>query len=412
MLGENLITSGALRVWPFDPAWPPEGRSVQETYTFQTEVIVSRSGREHRLAHRVTPRKEVQQSVLFDGERLRRFKDLMWAWQHRDLVMADLFRAIALPAAMPAGASALTLADPPAWLLPDTAVVLGRGEDQTYRVVETVIDGVVQFTAPVSQDWPAGTRLAPGMVGNLELQVDADRVTNTVAQGRVEFAVRPLYEVVQVPRAPDRLFDGREVFLRRPNWAESVTSALSHEVDILDYGTGPISRYAARNFGREITGATYLGGSRDETTALLDLFLRMHGQQGEFWMPTWEPDFLLRTGAPQGGTTLRVRGDSVVESYTGSTTHQAIFVRLNDGTLLLNTVASLAVIDDATGRDTLLTVVDGWPQAFAPEDVMMAGWLLLRRFATDTLAVEWLTDTLANVQINLMTLEALPEETV
>ncbi len=411
MLGENLATSGALKVWPFDPAWPPGGESVQETYTFQTEVITSRSGRESRLAHLVTPRKEVQQTVFLAGDKLRRYKDLMWAWQHRDVVLADIFREIALPAAMLAGDSTLDLAGPPEWLVPDAAVVLGHGEHQELLIVASVVGGVVTFLDPVSQDWPAGARMTPGLIGNLALQIDADRMTNEVAQGSLRFAVRPLYEVPRVPAAPELTFDGREVFTLRPNWAQGVSSALSHEVDILDYGTGPISRYAAVNFGREITGATYLGTNRERVNTLFDLFLRMHGQQGEFWMPTWEPDFALRSGATTGGTSLRVQGDGVVESYTGSSTHQAVFVKLNDGTLLLNTVASLAVIDDVDGRDSLLTLVDGWSQGFAPGDVVMAGWLLLRRFATDTLAIEWLTDRVANVQVNLMTLEALPEET-
>lgn len=408
--GPTYPPTGERTVWPFPVSWPPAGQSLQETYAFKTEVLTSRSGQEKRLARRAQPRRELRQSALLDGARLRRYKDLLWAWQYRDMVWPDIFRSVALPAEMPAGTDTLVMDDPPYWMLPGAAVVIGSGEQREALAIGGVAGDATYFTAGVTRDWPAGTLVYPGLIGNLAAQIDADRETNIHASADLRFRVRPLSEVPRPPGEPETVFDGREVFTLRPNWAESVSSTLAHEVDVLDYDTGPISRYAAVAFGREITGATYLGGTRAEADALLDLFLRLRGQQGEFWVPTWEPDFLLRSGGTTGEATLRVQGDSVVDAYAGSTVHRAVYVRLRNGTLLFARVLTITLVDDATGKDSLLTLTSAWGQSFATEDVVTAGWLLLRRLASDSLTLEWLTDSVANVQLSLMTLEALPEE--
>ncbi len=396
----NLEPQGAREVWPFAVDW---SKPYQIRYEFKTEIYVSRSGREQRSARRHSPRKRLEWRMVADGELLRRYKDLLWFWQPRDLVVPELTRRVSLPALWPAGSVSLDLTAAPDWLQPKGAVVVGDGVNRETLSVDSRVGDTITFQQLTQQSWPAGTRLYPGLVGNLPGQVSADRVTRDVATASVEFIVRPLSEVPRTPPAADLTFNGREVFLTRANWAAAVDSTLGHEVDELDYGTGPITRYIAVPFGVEITSATYVCEGQAQADALLDLFLRLRGQQGEAYLPTWEADFVLSDNVSAGSDRFPVAGTRLAERYDGRTTHQAIFVRLTDGTLLLRRVLGITVVGD----DSEIVVDSPWPVDLTPSTVALSGWLLARRLASDSLTVEWLTGGVAQVQLGWITVEDL-----
>lgn len=402
-----IVPPGPRRTWPFNPAWPPSGGTYEISYSFRTEVHTWRAGKETRIAHRTTPRKEIAQRVLLFGDRLREYKDFMWDGQHRNVVMPEVTRASRLHEDLPAEQQSFRLEELPYWVWPGGFVVFGDGPHREAILVSAVKGRTTAYlAAPTQRQWPAGTPIYPGRIGMLSSQVTAGRRTTEAASAEVSLKVFPLSEVPRQPDPPQALFDNRELFLRKPNWAEAVDSSLGHDVDVLDYNSGPVYRFVAVQFGYELTSATYLNRSRSEADDLLDLFLRMRGQQGEFYMPTWENDFRVVVGA--GGTsTLRVAGPRLYERYASSTTHKALFIQLKDGTVLPRRVLGIGPGPD---DDSLITVGAPWHTTLSPDNVMISGWLLLRRFATDNLTIEWLTDQVANAQINLMTLEDLPPE--
>ena len=408
--GPVVPPEGERRAWPFAIAWPPRGQRVQERYRYLTEIYASRSGRETRSARRSRPRKRLEFScVLHDGG--------LAAWQafvHRalvqNLVVPQSHLVRQLPAEMPQGTNALYLEDSPDWMLPGMAIVIGDGSRRETLTIGAVYGDLNYFSAGSQYPWPAGTPVYAGLTGVLDQAHDAELLTAMVARLGVTFHVRPLSEPAPAPAEPPLTFDGREVFLMRPNWVQPVSQSWVRPVDELDYEIGPTSRYSPVPFAADTLQATYVGATRDQVQAIVDLFHRMRGRQGEFYAPSWLPDLTLREGLTAGTATLRVQGTEVAETYAGSLTHRALFVRLRGGELLLRKVTSIGVIDDAQGNDSVINLASAWEQSVPASQVVMAGWLLLRRFASDDLTVEWRTAAVATVQFGMLTLEALPAE--
>ncbi|NAW33249.1 hypothetical protein [Halomonas alimentaria] len=408
--GPVVPPEGERRAWPFVIAWPPSGQNVQERYRYLTEIQVSRSGREYRAARRDSPRHALEFSaVLFEG-RLRDWQALVHRALVQPLVLPQHHTRLPLPADMPAGTDVLYLAEPPEWLLPGLDVILGDGPQREALTVIAVEGNLTFFAAGPAQTWPAGTPLYAGLVGVLEQAHQADLVTAEVATLEIAFQVRPLSEPTPAPGEPERIFNGREVFLMRPNWVQPVSQSWVRPVDELDYGTGPTTRYSPVPFAADTLQATYVGATRDQVQAIGDLFHRMRGRQGEFYAPSWLPDLPLREGLTAGATTLRVQGQQLAEAYAASLTHRAVFVRLAGGELLLRQVESIALVDDTQGRDSLITLDAPWAESVPESQIVMAGWLLLRRFASDDLTIEWRTSAVATMQFGMLTLEALPPE--
>lgn len=404
------VTGNRSKPWLFEPSWPPTGQTYRVTYSFKTEIIASHSGKEQRIALRTSPRKAVAYQCLLSGDMLRAFKDLMWQWQHRAFVLPELTRSVDTSEPQLPGTAEMVLAEVPSWLVPDAPVLVMHAGFNDLRTVASVDGGLVTFKTNATSTWPAGTRIYPALQGHVAPELRAARQTNAVAQLDLQFEVTPLSEpVIPVPAAT-HTFNGRELFLKRPNWAQAVDVQQGHESTTLDYDRGPVARFTPIEFGYEARKATYLNRNRAEAVEIIDFFGRMRGRQGEFYMPTWEYDFQPKGTAQALSMSLRVEGVTLAGSYGDSTVQKAVFVLMNDGTLITRQVQQITVVSDSQGEDSLITVDAPWDQVIDTNTVVMCGWMPVWRFMSDNLVVEWVTDTVAQVSLNMVTLEDLPPE--
>jgi hypothetical protein len=408
---ELPVTGNRAQMWMFGPNWPPSGQSYQISYSFLTEIIASRSGREQRIALRQSPRKSLNHQCLLNGDEFRAYKDLMWYWQHRSFITPELTRFADSPYGMAADATEMVFDSVPSWMIAGVALVLQYLSAREIRTVESVAAGLVTFKTSSATEWPTGTRLYPALSGNLATQVQANRRTNAVAEMDLRFDVTPLSEIwSDVPAAP-ATFNGRELFLKRPNWAQAVNSSMQHEVDLIDYDRGGIFRATPVLFGSDSRKAAYLNRNAQEAELLLDFFRRMSGRQGEFYMPTWEYDFEPKVTAASGSTAMRVAGTRLATMYGGSTVHKAMFIMLNSGVLIFRKVLSVMAVSDGDGDDSVITVDSSWGTSISTDTIVMSGWLPAWRLSSDALTFEWLTNSVAQVQMTMQTVEDLVVET-
>lgn len=392
-----------MALWTLEPNWPPAGQPYRVTYAFKTEVLTSHSGKEQRVALRSSPRKTLDFQVLLEGDGFRQFKDLSRASHHRGLLLPELTRFVTTTTLSSPG-NVLTLPFVPDWIRAGVTVWIQFLSASETHVVESVVGNDVTFSTLDAGAWPVGTKVYPLLVGYLAPELTVRKLTNAVGTVGTKFEVSPLSEPVIPLPAPSVVYNGREVFLKKPNWANSVEGRFGRDISVLDYGRGPVSRFYPVDFSSERTKATYLNRTGAEATELLNLFLRMRGQQGEFYAPTWEYDFKPAGTVLAGSSGMLIDSSTFADDYRFSTVHKNVFVQFNDGTVILRKVTAITPVVDGAQ----LQVDVAWGRTFTAADIAMCGWLLVRRFSSDTLVVEWLTDSVAQVVLNLTTLEDLP----
>lgn len=402
------VTGSRSKEWPLEPNWD---QSYKLTYSFKTEIITSRSGREQRIALRTAPRKELNYRSLAIGDRFNAAKDLLWQWQARTLTVPELTRFINSTAVMGSGQNVMAVDQTPPWLVEGLTVILRVDGVSEARTIASVGAGSVTFTSVSGTTWPVGVRLHPALSGYIATSTPLNRSTNAVATVSVNLKVTPLSEPWVAPGVATETFNGRELFLKRPNWAQEVSVNTQHSVDEIDFDRGAVARFTPIKFGTETRRALYLNRDASEAQSILDFFFRMRGRQGEFYMPTWEYDFVPVSAASPAGAALRVKGSRLADAYGQSTVHKAIFVLLNDGSLLFRKVLSVAHVTDLSGTDSVITVDQVWGVSFDASSIVMCGWMPVWRMASDDLTVEWLTNSVAQVQMSMQTLEDLPVET-
>lgn len=405
----TLTVSGVRgRLWPFLPNWSGGFREVWE---YKTEVITSRAGREQRMALRTTPRKTVEYASLIYEETRREFSRALDKYHHVDHVVADIPRHVVAVSEVPAIAGPVTVDEIPDWIDDNQVIVIVNGRDVNLRYVDTVDeDNNIITLKNDGAAMPAGSYICFGMVGNIDPNIQTRRLTNEAAEVVFRFRTSPGREDYLEPPAAAETYSGREVFLTKPNWSDPVSIDFERSVNEIDYGRGVITRFVPIPFGAHLFRATFTNRDYAAAKAIRDTFIRMRGQRGEFFMPTWEADMMMKLAAGSGTASIRIEGTEVAETYASHKVFKSIMVLMNDGTRYYRTATNAFTVDDVNGNDSILQLSATWPVTIEPEDVAMICWMPCCRFATDALTIDWLTDSKARMQLNIRTLEELTAE--
>lgn len=392
-------------IFPFGPNIRRSAYVVTREY--RTDIITSRSGREQRRALRQTPRKRIEYLAGVKGDCMRDFDRIMVTAQRNQLAIHERVRFVVLPIGLPGGNSSVIIDPVPSWIVADAVLMLANGNDYAFRTVQSVAGTTVTFTGFEATSWPAGTKLHPALYGYLEATIPTSLVSQRqgVVNVSVTFNVDPGTETVEDDGSAPATLGTREVFLTRPSsWLPIDIGRVQEGAAPVDYGFGRVRRFFPVEFSTRMWEAGYTGCDFDRADAIRQLFDRMKGRRGEFYMPTWQADLVPSAGVSSGGTTLLVDGEGLAAAYDDSTVYAALALRKTDGTWITRTVTNVA---DITGGGASITVGTAWGQNVGIGEIERVSWLPVWRFASDILTMSWPREDLAEIRLPLQMIENL-----
>lgn len=386
-------------LWPLVPNW---ASGLKETYEFRTEIITSRSGKEQRRALRTTPRRSVGYDSIVTDDALRRMEGQLARSQESLMLGADFVRGVKTTSALPITGNTVQVRSVPAWLTVGAKVALSYRRTSRLFTVQNIAGTTLTFIEPAEVGFGAGSRISRVVAGYVEPSLQTTRVTGTVATVATVFEPDPATEPVDEGAIdPSAWFDGREIFMARPNWTRSPTVTFAHDIETVDYGRGRTRRFTPVTFGTTTRQATYLGRSIAEMDSVRQFFARRKGRRGEFYLPTWSDDMVLAAPVPAMTNQMRIAGRQVFDDYSSDTARRSILAVNKDGSAIAFKFDSITL----SGGDSVLHLTDTFPFDILPSDVKQVCWLQLSRFASDTLTVEWVSDGVAQCALSITSLE-------
>lgn len=140
--------------------------------------------------------------------------------------------------------------------------------------------------------------------------------------------------------------------------------------------------------------------NRSAANGLVQFFTNMRGRQGAFLMPTWVDDFGYdwTSTAPAN---IVVPGGETAEFYAGNALYAHLYAEFKDGRKQFNRIVSIST--DLNG-DSVITLAAAWLDGFEPAAITRLCFAPAWRFASDRLAVEWLTDQVSRISFNVVAL--------
>lgn len=394
------------KLWPFVVNWR-EGYRI--SYEFWTDIFTSDSGKEQRRALRATPRKKIEFLAQVTHERLRVLKRLLSSWQNKTMIMPEVTRQAAAAAPMAPGAVEMTLkAAAPWWMVEDANVCLMHDGTLETRKVASTAGNVVTFQGSTATLWPRHTKVHPGLSGILESSLSMQNYSSGVGEINVAFNVEPGSEQLRNPGEPAVEVDGREVMVKPPNWRDGIDVTFEHDFSQVDFNRGVVANFYAIPFGSTIRQAVYTAFNAQQAEELLQFFERQSGQLKDFYVPSNEDDIPLMVTAGAGTDTLRSKTTEIAAAFEDDTVHRGVAVFMKNGDVFYRYVRFVFEVHDVYGDDSVVQTDGTWPYDIEPADVRMICWMPAMRFATDTLTIEFKTDSVAETSFNMRTVENRP----
>jgi hypothetical protein len=400
---------------PFVPNWR---NGIRDTYEFKTDVFTTRNGSEQRRALRIQPRRAVEATILLDGERMRNFADAVNRARDGKVEIADFSAEPALvKSTTAAGATVLLIESTPLWLVNDGTYVLMTGRTAAKVQIDFVDNNTVVLVNPLPKPIGAGAYLLPYLPAQLANSNTLSLYTNQVATAPVKFDVEP----GSVVRTPDDLpFDesaegdsvqsfgpaailfGRYVLLRKPNYLNRPQVQFNLKFETVDYSRGVVKTFTPVPLVSRTLTATYMAMSRADAMAILDIFVRCKGRAGEIYVPTWGSDFPAAMNVAD--KVIQFAGTDFFDTYNEDRAHAAVLIRTRSGQLLPREITLMAT----SGGNTFVEFHEDI--GVAASEIEQISWMFVSRFAQDSLTIEWVTNTVANISLSFVTLENLAAE--
>jgi hypothetical protein len=386
-------------LWPAVPNWR---ESVDEQHEWRTEIMTSRSGREQRRALRQTPRITFDYTALLAGDRYQGWSRALSYRQDNYFLAGHPAESVMLVTPLSSPATTFYVDSAPPWLVAGALCVLALGQSIELVEIDTIASLLVTLADSATASFRAGSRLSPAITCRTADVISTRQQTNTVAEVSVRLEALPGLNVTMDPGSVGTTLNGREVLLKKPNWADQPQIDYEAFVERIDFGYGRTAYLSPRDFRTRATRATFVGRTMAEARAVIQFVNRMRGQQGEFYMPSGTADLPI-VGLTGGASIMTFPGANWHLMHTGDTVRRAVAVTLADGTVLLNRIASWANVSG----NSRATMTSAWSATVAPSAIQSISWCPVCRLASDSITIEWLTRTTAQFVLPVRTLEDL-----
>lgn len=385
-------------VFPYAHNWRSP---LRETLGYQTEIIVSRSGKEQRRADRISPRRVFEMLVTLPGGRYPAFKQFLAQYRRQEIALPDPTRNVEIASTLDAGDTNFSVAATRSWLVAGASICFLDNGYAEIREVFSVTALAVVLVTPVTRAWSAGFRVRPALLGRLGRELSGSKMTDEVVELTVPFRVTPTSEAeIAVPPAPTTVL-GRELLTRTPNFDRVPDIVFLQDEDEVDYGFGQVAFGYPVAFQTRITTATYVGLTRANIQLLKDFFNRARGQQGEFYNATNETDLVAVGVTSAGDATVLVSGSAVASAFATDTVAKALCFTWADGEKAYRAVNGIT----ASSGNSIVTLASALARDI--DAGVKISWLLISRFAADDMEINWYTETVADVSWPIKTLENL-----
>jgi len=395
-------------VWEFKPQW---SQPYEIEYEFKTNIITSANGAEQRIRDRQTPRKTITQPVALRGVSRSELNRVVVANQGGVFYVPERTRYATTAADMPAEAIVSVLEEEPPWWLKeeDNYVILEHRDQISLRKVgpytgtESNSD---EFSVNYKSDdefaWPAGTKIYPALRMWMADEISGTYLTNAVATYTAKFLAVPGFEAAEPASSPSVFFDQREVFLRKPNWAEGAQAINAQPTVFIDFGVGRVNRLQDVEHHTQRVTLSYVGRNQEDADELRKFFFRCAGRCHEFFMPTWCDDIPLAHGFDEFDTRIGIDGLDFAVAWVQDAVRSSagVAIVLNNGTVLYRRIS------DITGESGFSYIEFFEPMGVTADldEIAYVCWMPLWRMSTDTLTIRWETSDVATMALTMETL--------
>lgn len=383
---------------PFKPNW---ASGMRETLQWRTSLTTSFSGKEQVKSLR-SPRRIFEYALqLLDRREAALYDQLLFGWSARMFTVPIWNEGASLASASPMGSSVLDVDTSFMTLEAGGNLVLYRGAfDYELAQVESFTSDSVVLRNTLGQEWAAGSKIYPMMVGALEPSNANSRNSDWYLSASLRITASPGEVPLKLPIVPaTQLYKGDELYTRfDTNWRDVMAGSNEARETRQDNDLGVIRIAPHADYPLRMRSFSWLVSSRAMDLELRAFFARRGGRQYPAWMSSGTDDFVLAAPTIPGSNQLSTAPNQYASLIRQHPAMRHILLVLRDGRRLPYEIV------DSTDTDglTILSLDRNFEEVIAPEQLKRISYLGLYRLGADDVTFDRKTDTVAEVAVNFV----------
>ena len=199
-------------------------------------------------------------------------------------------------------------------------------------------------------------------------------------------------------------FEGLDVFDFKPNYVSGLNVEDIARRELVEFGRGSLRLYRPIEYHTRNQRLQFLSRSAEEARRIASFFFRAKGRQREFYAPTWQHDIAMTGVSLPGSYIISVAGTDFASTYAQTTVFTAIQIRYANDFVSRHTIQKIEV----AGSNSDIYLDQPIPLALTAQSAPTISWMPRSRFSSDRMTVEWLTNGVARIVADTMTLSRSP----
>lgn len=399
---ERSLAVGGIRSLLWD-VWMNWRQGFKETHEFLTKVTSSFSGKEHRESYRQNSRLSIQFSALGTDDISRKLHRVFSTKYKISQVVPEFNRWVEMDSSIPV-TGIFTLSEVPYWMEAGKLVILRYGNEMLLKYIDEVTGSDVTLREGLAEEWPAGTRVYPGLICKMPDKTQVSRHARHLNEVRLSFEVSP-GENPQLIAPTFDTYDDLPIIDFTRNWASTQSEEYNIVSANLDFDTGVTAKKYFQDYMEYIPKFTITGLNQEQVDETVSKFYFLRGRLKAFLTPDFSYERLkVVADISSSDTQIRVEGTDIEEYLSGSLTYKVVRLTTTGGSTIIKTVTSMETVSDVSGDDTLLKFGTSVGSNILVGEIAKMEWLLKCRMGSDKLIVDWATAGVANMTISMKVL--------
>ena len=388
---------------PFRPNWSSK---FTEVLSWKTTISTSYSGKfEQAISIRDVPRREFQYAVRLKKDEVSAFDLLTFGWLGRSYVTPLWHEGSSLAAPASLGDYTIYLDTRYRTFNVGGNAMIYKSASQ-YELVQIAgkTDTSLTLQDPVQQTL-LGAKVYPALSCLLDGPVSTSRQSAQHMDASIKMTMNPAEGFLHIPdEAAPFTYLGEELYVKETNWREPLKVEIDPRDKRVDNGLGPIRAEPKATFPSIVRGFKWMLRDREAANALLAYLGRRKGRAVPVWTPSGVDDMFLALPALSTDVSLYVRPIDYTSLVGLHPARRHLLFVMRDGSRLARKIESV----DYVGEHSMVTIDAPLGVAATPQNVKRISYLGLYRLGSDDIRFVWHTDTVAEVEVNLVLKEPKP----
>ncbi len=392
---------------------------ISETVEFLTQIHKAWDGTEQRASVRPLPRRMLSYDYIgmkhWQSQYLRA---LAYSQQTQLFQIPVWHSAVTLQEELFRGSYGFSIPKETIWGWRGATHAMTWLSDEyggdTYQLNAIGGDGSVSFTRTLPEDWEAGKAVACPIVwavlksedkfssatseySELTLNVEVLRETHapelpvSYNENHDETVKKPFCNGLPLS------YQGRELFLTMPSWANAVESDYTRNAYRLDNKTSPFLYDLRGPDPVETKELPFLFTTRQEINNFQRFFYRMKGRLHSFFAPTWLNDVELAQDAPNGQSYLLAKFPAYWKYFNNTSRRKTAIIFRRDNTAEIIKFAGYST--DESGTCGKIWLTGNLSRSLNLKDVWRISFLSKYRFDNDSMIIDYATPTVGTTSM-------------